>query len=216
VSISDWAIALIVVLVVIVGVITAFGTVGYIIAGRSINRSFQRYIVRYAVVFLSLLGLEAIILWLAPSIHRTLQHLTAVVVGWVLGLVDVHNSVSGSAVGVQEPYIVFKIDVACLGGLLFWGLHGPSLCRTTGDYQTAPYRPWHRSAWPSRIQPLQDIHQHLHRVADWRQCPQLLLPFQHGVCVAALGRMDEDSEATASKSSASWHVVGRDAHPCCW
>jgi exosortase/archaeosortase family protein len=119
-TLSDWAIALVVVLVVIGGIIAAFGTVGYLIAGRSIKRPFLRYIVRYAIAFLLLLSLEAIILWLAPSVHRTLQHLTAVAVGWVLELADVHNSVSGSAIGVQEPYIVFKIDVACLGGLLFW------------------------------------------------------------------------------------------------
>ena len=117
---SDWAIGLAVALVVIFGIIAGFGTIGYIIAGRSIKRPFLRYIVRYAIAFLLFLSLEAIILWLAPSAHRTLQHLTAVVVGWVLGLVDVHNSVSGSAIGVQEPYLVFQIDVACLGGLLFW------------------------------------------------------------------------------------------------
>ena len=117
---SDWAIALVVALVVIFGIIAGFATIGYIIAGRSIKRPFLRYIIRYAIIFLVFLGLEAIILWLAPSVHRTLQHLTAVVVGDTLELASVHNLVSGSTIAVQEPQIVFQIDAACLGGLLFW------------------------------------------------------------------------------------------------
>jgi exosortase/archaeosortase family protein len=107
-------------LVVIFGIIAGFGTIGYIIAGRSIKRPFLRYIVRYAIAFLLFLSLEAIILWLAPSVHRTLQHLTAVVVGDTLKLASVHNLVSGSTITVQEPRLVFQIDAACLGGVLFW------------------------------------------------------------------------------------------------
>ena len=117
---SDWAIGLAVALVVIFGIIAGFGTIGYIIAGRSIKRPFLRYIVRYAIAFLLFLSLEAIILWLAPSVHRALQHLTAVVVGDALESASVHNLVSGSTITVQEPLLIFQIDVACLGGLLFW------------------------------------------------------------------------------------------------
>ena len=117
---SDWAIVLVVALVVIFGIIAGFATIGYIIAGRSIKRPFLRYIIRYAIIFLVFLGLEAIILWLAPSVHRTLQHLTAVVVGQTLEMVSVNNLVSGSTIIVREPLLVFRIDVACLGGLLFW------------------------------------------------------------------------------------------------
>jgi exosortase/archaeosortase family protein len=117
---SNWAVGLAVALVVIFGIIAGFGTIGYIIAGRSIKRPFLRYIVRYAIAFLLFLSLEAIILWLAPSVHRTLQHLTAAVVGRTLELASVHNLVSGSTITVQEPLLIFRIDVACLGGLLFW------------------------------------------------------------------------------------------------
>jgi exosortase/archaeosortase family protein len=109
-----------VVLVVIFGIIAGFGTIGYIIAGRSIKRPFLRYIVRYAIAFLLLFALEAIILWLAPSVHRMLQHLTAAIVGRTLELASVHNLVSGSTITVQDPLLIFQIDVACLGGLLFW------------------------------------------------------------------------------------------------
>ena len=117
---SNWAIGLAVMLVVIFGIIAGFGTIGYIIAGRSIKRPFLRYIVRYAIAFLLFLSLEAIILWLAPSVHRMLQHLTAAIVGQTLELASVHNLVSGSTITVQEPQLVFQIDAACLGGLLFW------------------------------------------------------------------------------------------------
>ena len=117
---SDWAIGLAVALVVIVGIIAGYATIGYIIAGRGIKRPFLRYTVRYAVVFLVFLGLETIIIWLAPSVHRMLQHLTAVAVGQTLEMASVHNLISGSRIAVQEPQSVFRIDVACLGGILFW------------------------------------------------------------------------------------------------
>jgi exosortase/archaeosortase family protein len=120
VILSDWAIGLAVVLVVIIGIIAGFGTISYVIAGRGIKRPFLRYIIRYGIVFLLFLALEAIILGLAPSVHRTLQHLTAVVVGRTLGLASVDNLVSGSTITVQEPLLIFQIDAACLGGLLFW------------------------------------------------------------------------------------------------
>ena len=119
-AISDWAIGLVVVLVVITGIVAGFGTVGYVIAGWRIKRPFLRYIIRYGIVFLLFLALESIIVWLAPSVHRALQHLTSVVVGWTLDLAGVQNLVSGSTITVQEPLLIFEIDVACMGGLLFW------------------------------------------------------------------------------------------------
>lgn len=120
VLLSNWAVVLAVVLMVIFGIIAGFGTAGYIIAGRSIERPFLRYIVRYAIVFLLFLSLEGIILWSAPSVHGMLQHLTAAVVGRTLGLASVDNLVSSSTITVHEPLLMFQIDVACLGGLLFW------------------------------------------------------------------------------------------------
>lgn len=120
VVLSEWAVGLAVVLVVITGIIAGFGSIGYVIAGRRVDRPFLRYIIRYAIVFLLLLALEVIILWLAPSMHKTMQHLTSVVVGWLLDLAGVQNLVSGSRITVQEPLLIFEIDAACLGGLLFW------------------------------------------------------------------------------------------------
>ncbi len=116
---SGWALALVAGLVV-AALIAGFATAGYFIATRRARRPFVGFIIRYAVVFLSLLLLEAGFLWLAPSVHAGMQHLTAVVVGWAVGLGGAGNSVSGSTLTLQDPAIAFEIDVACLGGILFW------------------------------------------------------------------------------------------------
>ena len=105
---SGWAIAIVAGLI-IAALIAGFATAGYFIATRRARRPFVGFIIRYAAVFLSLLLLEAVFLWLAPSVHAGMQHLTAVVVGWAEGLAGADNSVSGST----SP-------VACLGGILFW------------------------------------------------------------------------------------------------
>lgn len=116
---SNWALALVVGLV-ITALLAGFGTAGYFIATRRAKQPFVGFIMRYAVAFLSLILLEAGFLWLLPSVHTELRHLTAVVVGWVVGLAGAGNSVSGSTLTLQDPAIAFEIDVACLGGILFW------------------------------------------------------------------------------------------------
>jgi exosortase/archaeosortase family protein len=116
---SNWALALVVGLV-ITALMAGFGTAGYFIATRRAKRPFVGFIIRYAVAFLSLILLEAGFLWLLPSVHTEMRHLTTVVVGWIVGLAGAGNSVSGSTLTLQDPAIAFEIDVACLGGILFW------------------------------------------------------------------------------------------------
>jgi exosortase/archaeosortase family protein len=116
---SGWALAIVAGLV-IAALIAGFATAGYFIATRRARRPFVGFIIRYAVVFLSLLLLEAAFLWLAPSVHAGMQHLTAVIAGWAVGLGGARNSVSGSTLTLQDPAIAFEIDAACLGGILFW------------------------------------------------------------------------------------------------
>jgi exosortase/archaeosortase family protein len=116
---SVWALALVAGLVV-AALIAGFATAGYFIATRRARRPFVSFIIRYAVVFPSLLVIEAGFLWLAPAVHAGMQHLTAVVVGWAVGLGGAGNSVSGSTLTLQDPAIAFEIDVGCLGGILFW------------------------------------------------------------------------------------------------
>ncbi len=38
----------------------------------------------------------------------------------MLGVVGVTESVSGSTIALEEPFLLFSIDAACLGGLLLW------------------------------------------------------------------------------------------------
>jgi exosortase/archaeosortase family protein len=116
---SNWALALVVGLV-ITALIAGFGTAGYFIATRRAQRPFVGFIIRYAIAFLSLILIEAGFLWLLPSVHSGMRHLTTVLDGWIVGLAGAGNSVSGSTLTLQDPPIAFEIDVACLGGILFW------------------------------------------------------------------------------------------------
>jgi len=117
---SNWAVGLVFVLAVLIGIIAAFGVIGYFIAERKFKQPFLGFLIRYAIGFLLLIGLEMAIAALAPSVHNTLRHATASFVGWILGLAGVSHSVAGPIVTVNDPLLIFDISVACLGGVLFW------------------------------------------------------------------------------------------------
>lgn len=108
------------VLVIFLGLIALFGAPGYYIASRRFKQPLVRFLVRYGVSFLCLTGLEMGIIWLVPSVHGTIQHLTAAFVGWTLTHAGVDTSVSGSLITTSNPTVAYTIDVACLGGVLFW------------------------------------------------------------------------------------------------
>jgi exosortase/archaeosortase family protein len=97
-----------------------FGGGGYLLAHRRVRQPIVVFFVRFGVVFLLLIVIEAAILSLAPSVHEALGHATATLVGGPMDLAGAEPSVSGAQVAVQEPFIVFNIDAACLGGLLLW------------------------------------------------------------------------------------------------
>ena len=109
-----------VVLAIFLGLIALFGAPGYYIASRRFKQPLARFLVRYGVSFLCLMGLEMGILWLVPSVHRAMQQLTAASVGWTLTRAGVDTSVSGSLITTNNPTVAYTIDVACLGGVLFW------------------------------------------------------------------------------------------------
>ena len=109
-----------VVLAIFLGFIALFGATGYYIASRRFKQPLVRFLVRYGVSFLCLIGLEMGFLWLVPSVHRTMQQLTAASVGWTLTHAGVDTSVSGSLITTNNPTVAYTIDVACLGGVLFW------------------------------------------------------------------------------------------------
>ena len=121
---SNWAIGLVFVLAVLIGIIAGFGVIGYFIAERKFKQPFLGFLIRYAIGFLLLIGLEMASSALAPSVHNTLRHATASFVGWILGLAGVSHLVSGPIVTVNDiannPLLSFDISVACLGGVLFW------------------------------------------------------------------------------------------------
>jgi exosortase/archaeosortase family protein len=121
---SNWAIALAAVLAVLIGLIAGFGAVGYFVAARRIKQPFLRFLIRYAAVFLLLIGLEVGVAYFLPSVHNALRDATASFVGWILGLVGVGHSVAGPEITVNDPNLTFDVTMACLGGVLFWVYSG--------------------------------------------------------------------------------------------
>ena len=107
-------------LAIFLGLVALFGAPGYYIASRRFKQPLARFLVRYGVSFLCLMGLEMGFLWLLPSVHRAMQQLTAASVGWTLTRAGVGTSVSGSLITTNHPTVAYTIDVACLGGVLFW------------------------------------------------------------------------------------------------
>jgi len=115
-SISNLPLAALILLVV---VSAAFGVAGYLIASRRGHRSFVVFLALFAFAFLFLVFLEAAVLSLWPSVHETLCGFTARLAGSTLSALGVNNTVSGSAITVEDPTLVFSVDPACLGGMLF-------------------------------------------------------------------------------------------------
>jgi len=107
-------------LLAVILVTALFGVGGYLIASRRVKQSVVSFFGRFAAVFLLLIVVEAVVLTAAPSVHETIGHVTAVLVAGLLGAVGVTESVSGTLITLEEPFLVFSIDAACLGGLLLW------------------------------------------------------------------------------------------------
>jgi exosortase/archaeosortase family protein len=108
------------VVIIVVIVVAAFGMLGYVIASRRVKQPLVRFLARYAISFSLLFLLEYAFLSLLPSFHESIRSFVATVTGGLLGLAGVSHSVSGSIIVLQDPYLAFNIDVACLGGILFW------------------------------------------------------------------------------------------------
>ena len=116
-QLSDWSYGALIVLVLVCAI---FGGIGFAIASRWVKQPLLAFFLRFSVVFLLLVVIEAAILSIWPSVHESISNLTATVVGGMLATVGVSESVSGSIITLQDPLLVFSIDAACLGGLLFW------------------------------------------------------------------------------------------------
>lgn len=116
-QLSDWSYGALIVLVLVCAI---FGGIGYAIASRRVKQPLLAFFLRFAVVFLLLVVIEAAILSLWPSVHESIGNLVTTLVGGMLATVGVNESVSGSIITLQDPLLVFSVDAACLGGLLFW------------------------------------------------------------------------------------------------
>ena len=102
------------------GVCGAIGYIGYVIATNRVKQPLVVFLARYGISFLLLFLLEFALLSLWPSFHDTMRSLTATLVSGILTLSGVSQSVSGSTIMMEDPYLAFGIDVACLGGILLW------------------------------------------------------------------------------------------------
>jgi exosortase/archaeosortase family protein len=111
-----WLIAATVVVVAIGGL----GYIGYLIATRRVRQPLLVFLGRFAITFLLLFGLEAVLLYLVPPVHDTMRSVTATLVGGILTVVGVEHTVSGAIITMQDPTLVFDVTAGCLGGLLFW------------------------------------------------------------------------------------------------
>jgi exosortase/archaeosortase family protein len=118
---SDLSIAWVAVIIFAAAV---FGSIGYVIASRRIKQPGIAFIARFAVSFLLLILIEGAILSVWPSVHEKLGGITATVAGGIISITGVTESVSGTEITVYNPFLIFSVDVACLGGMLYWAYIG--------------------------------------------------------------------------------------------
>ena len=118
-------------LIAVAIIAAACGIIGYLIATRRIKQPFLVFLSRFGIVFFLLFILETIVLVTLPSVHATMQNLTARLAGSILTLAGASHSISGSTNLLQNPYLSFDITASCLGGELFWTYAALVLAETT-------------------------------------------------------------------------------------
>ena len=111
-------------LIVIITIAVVFGSLGYFISSRSIKQPLISFLLRFTVTFLSLMLIESLFLSFVPSVHGKLCDVTTTITGGVLSSIGVSESVSGDTIALNNPFLVFRIDAACLGGILLWAYTG--------------------------------------------------------------------------------------------
>ena len=122
----SWLISLIV-------ITAAFGCIGYFIVTRRIKQPMAVFLARFGIIFFVLFFLEITVLSLFPSVHTSMQNFTARLAGGILTLAGSSHSVSGSTITLQNPYLVFDVTAACLGGELFWTYTALVLAETSAS-----------------------------------------------------------------------------------
>ena len=118
-------------LIAVAIIAAACGIIGYLIATRRIKQPILLFLGRFGIAFFLLFILETVVLITLPSVHATMQNLTARLAGSILTLAGASHSISGSTIILQNPYLSFDITASCLGGELFWTYAALVLAETT-------------------------------------------------------------------------------------
>jgi exosortase/archaeosortase family protein len=116
---------------VLIIIAVGFGILGYFIATSRVKQPFWLFMMRFGIVFFLLFFLDVVIRTILPSSQVALRNIAASLVSGFLTLTGAHHSITGSTITLQNPYLVFDITEACLGGLLLNTYGGLVLAEST-------------------------------------------------------------------------------------
>jgi exosortase/archaeosortase family protein len=111
-------------LLVLIIIAAVFGTIGYFVATRRVKQPFLVFMMRFSAIFFLLFLAELAIISTLPSAEAAMRNFTANLVGGLLTIAGAHHLVTGSTITLQNPYLVFNVTEACLGGMLLWTYGG--------------------------------------------------------------------------------------------
>jgi exosortase/archaeosortase family protein len=100
--------------------IVGFAIPAYFVAARRVKQPFLGFLARYGAIFLALQLIEMVLMAYFPGAYAEIRHVTARMVGGVLGLGGLDYQVSGSIVELQNPSFAANITSGCVGGVAFW------------------------------------------------------------------------------------------------
>jgi exosortase/archaeosortase family protein len=118
---ADYSSVLLKALLMLGGISVAYGIMGYIIASRT-KRKLPgiAFLGRYGLYLFVFLFIEFLLFIFLPSFQNMMRITLATLVGYVLSVLHVSHSISGSTIALQNPSLAFNIDAACLGTMLLW------------------------------------------------------------------------------------------------
>lgn len=100
--------------------IVGFAVPGYFIVTQRVKQPFLGFLARYGTVFLALQLLELVLMAYFPGLYAEIRHVTAQMVGGILGLGGLEYQVSGAFIELYDPVHVAEVTSGCVGGVAFW------------------------------------------------------------------------------------------------
>ena len=100
--------------------IVGFAIPAHLLLARRVKQPFLGFLARYGTVFLALQLLEMVLMAYFPPLYDGIRHVTAEMVGSLLGLGGLEYEVSGAMVGLRDPVFSAEITSGCVGGVAFW------------------------------------------------------------------------------------------------